>query len=84
MERQTLCTGKGTIYAMIDKYEGLRFGVRFYFHATDQADAERKATAWNRYHGYCDSPGWGWHIPVPATDTAEATVRDEWIPRHAR
>ena len=61
------------LYAATDKYDGM--GVKFYFHADSQKDADSKIAGWNRYHGHCDSPGWGWHEAVEA----ESAPNESWI-----
>jgi len=64
-------------YAATSKYDGL--GIRFYFHASDQADADDKIWSWNRYHGFSDSPGWGWHVAMEVSEAPAECIHDEYI-----
>ena len=63
------------VYAATDKYNGL--GIRFYFNAENQKDADSKIFGWNRYHGGSDSPGWGWHEAVKVS--AEDVPNESWM-----
>lgn len=66
------------LYEMRAKYsDDLPNG--FCFHARSQAEADRKAEAYNRYHGYCDTPGSGWQIAVEARDVRDSYIHDEYI-----
>ena len=66
------------LYAATDKYDGL--GIKFYFHAKDQKDADSKITGWNRYHSFSDSPGWGWHEAVEVDEPPnESWIHNEYI-----
>ena len=62
------------LYASTDKYDDM--GVNFYFHAKNQKDANSKMIGWNRYQGFCDSPGWGWHIAVEVKNPEEINPRN--------
>ena len=69
-----------TVYAATDKYDGM--GVRFYFNAKNQRDANSKMFGWNRYHGFADCAGHGWHEAVEASATDvpnESWMHNEWV-----
>jgi hypothetical protein len=65
------------VYGMMAKHDGPL--TSFYFHAKDQAAANRIAAAHNRYHGYCDMPGSGWQVAVEATDVPSCYIHDEYV-----
>jgi hypothetical protein len=68
------------IFAATDKYDGM--GTCFYFHAANQEEADSKMHKWNRYHGFCDSPGWGWHEAIearPEDAPSESWIHNEWV-----
>ena len=66
------------IYAATDKYDGL--GIRFYFHAQSQAEANDKIFRWNRYHSLTDSPGWGWHEAIEVASVPDLScLHNEWV-----
>ena len=67
-------------FAATDKFDGL--GVCFYFNAENQQDADSKMFGWNRYHGFTNSPGWGWHkaVEVNAEDVPNKSwLHNEWV-----
>ena len=66
------------LYAAMDKYDGM--GVSFYFNAKDQSEANSKMIRWNRYHGFCDSPGWGWNEAVEVDEMPDGwETHNEYI-----
>lgn len=66
------------IYKMVAKYpEDL--DPDFGFEAINQKDADIKAIEWNRYHGHCDAPGWGWSIAVEVTDGRKVSIHNEYM-----
>ena len=65
------------VYAATDKYDGM--GIKFYFNASDQDDADDKIWSWNRYHSFRDSPGWGFHVAVEVSEAPEGWVHNEYI-----
>jgi hypothetical protein len=67
-------------YAATDKYDGM--GVRFYFNADSQKEADSKIWGWNRYHSAADCPGFGYHeaIEVNADEVPnESWIHNEWV-----
>jgi len=56
-----------------------RLGIRFYFHAESQSDADDKVVKWNRYHGFRNSPGYGWHIAIKGDAPDASWIHDEYI-----
>lgn len=64
-------------YAATDKYDGM--GIKFCFNASDQADADSKIWSWNRYHGFSDGAGYGWHVAVEVNEAPEGWMHNEYI-----
>lgn len=62
------------------EFECFGLGVRFYFHAENQRDADKKIIKWNRYHGFLDKVGYGWHIAVRADKAPNSSwIHDEYV-----
>ena len=54
-------------------------GIRFYFHAISQMDADEKMLGWNRYHGRRDTPGWDWHIAIKGDAPNSSWIHNEYV-----
>ena len=67
------------LYAMTSKY-GADLPAGFLFHARTQAEADRKAIAYNRYHGLCDTNGSGWQVAILTSGAVDSRlIHDEYV-----
>lgn len=56
-------------YHLVKKFDSDGFDCNHVtFSAVDQADADAKASRWNRYHGKAMAPGYGYQIAALAPD----------------
>lgn len=47
------------------------------FQAESQKQADDLAWGWNRHHGHCDCPGYGYAIAVETTE--RLPIHNEWV-----
>lgn len=70
-------TEQEKIYAARNRSAGA--GIKFYFHAANQEDADRKISSWNTRHGFSNNAGGGWHIAVEVEYAPEDWIYDEYV-----